>query len=169
MDILTFIWHMYFYHVNRALDIPMKLERWAIDIACPYLLKNLPSAPTPNNSDPHNAPIEYWLSNQTQEMGQWYCMPIPLEKPHICSNTRQLRFTQCLKELSKTRIHGFWCRNGTQNPWKWLEAGKQTKRDCNHTKRQQNCVDSIVGSINWPGPLEEYFACQPFFQSAGDG
>jgi hypothetical protein len=59
MDILTFIWHVFFYHINRALDIPMKLERWAIDIARPYLLNNLPSALTPDISDPCNARMDY--------------------------------------------------------------------------------------------------------------
>jgi hypothetical protein len=33
-DALRFIWHVYFLNVNRALDIPMKLKRWAIHIAC---------------------------------------------------------------------------------------------------------------------------------------
>ena len=36
MDALTFIWHVCFYHINRALDMPIKLKRWAIDIAHPY-------------------------------------------------------------------------------------------------------------------------------------
>ena len=59
MDALIFIWHVYFYHINRALDIPMKLKRWAINIACPYHLNNLPSALTPDISDPRNASIDY--------------------------------------------------------------------------------------------------------------
>ena len=59
MDVLTFILHVYFYHVNRALDIPTKLKRWAIDIAHPYLLNNLSSALTPEISDPRNAWMDY--------------------------------------------------------------------------------------------------------------
>jgi hypothetical protein len=55
MDALTFIWHVYFYQVNIALDMPMKCKRWAINIASPYLLNNLPSALTPDITDPHNA------------------------------------------------------------------------------------------------------------------
>jgi hypothetical protein len=35
MDALTFTWHLYFYHVNRALDMPTKLKRWAIKNAHP--------------------------------------------------------------------------------------------------------------------------------------
>jgi hypothetical protein len=34
MDALSFIWTVYSYHLNRALDVPTKLERWAIDITC---------------------------------------------------------------------------------------------------------------------------------------
>jgi hypothetical protein len=41
------------------MDIPMKLERWAIDIARPYLLNNLPSALTPDTTDPRNARLNY--------------------------------------------------------------------------------------------------------------
>jgi hypothetical protein len=59
VDVLTFIRHVYFYHVNRALYIPTKLKRWAIDIARPYLLNNLPSALTPDISDPRNAQMDY--------------------------------------------------------------------------------------------------------------
>ena len=55
IDVLTFIWHVYFYHNNRGLDIPMKLKMWAISIAQPYLLNNLPSALTHDISDPRNA------------------------------------------------------------------------------------------------------------------
>jgi hypothetical protein len=55
MDDLTFIWHVYVFHINRALDMPSKLKRWAIDTACQYLMNNLSSAPTPDTSDPCNA------------------------------------------------------------------------------------------------------------------
>ena len=58
-DALTFIWTVYSYHLSRALDIPTKLERWAIDIARPYLLNNLPSALTPDTTDPRNARLNY--------------------------------------------------------------------------------------------------------------
>ena len=54
MDALTFIWHMYLYHINRALDMTTKLKRWAVDITHPNLLKNLSSALTPDITDPHN-------------------------------------------------------------------------------------------------------------------
>ena len=59
MDALTFIWHLYFYHINRALDMPMKLKRWAINIAHPYLLNNLPSTLAPDISNPCNAQKYY--------------------------------------------------------------------------------------------------------------
>ncbi|KAI2499330.1 hypothetical protein MHU86_15174 [Fragilaria crotonensis] len=59
VDALTFIWNVYSYHLNRALDMPEKLERWAIDIARPYLLNNLPSALTPDTTDPRNARLIY--------------------------------------------------------------------------------------------------------------
>ena len=40
--------------------LPTKLERWAIDIARPYLLNNLPSALlSPDASDPRNARLNY--------------------------------------------------------------------------------------------------------------
>ena len=52
MDALTYIWHVYFYHINRALDMPMKLKRWAINIAHPNLLKNLLFVLTPDITDP---------------------------------------------------------------------------------------------------------------------
>ncbi len=39
--------------------MPTKLERWAIDIARPYLLNNLPSALTPDTTDPRNARLNY--------------------------------------------------------------------------------------------------------------
>ena len=52
INALTFVGHVCFYHVNRALNMPTKLKRWAIDIACPYLLNNLSSALTPDISDP---------------------------------------------------------------------------------------------------------------------
>ncbi|KAI2505072.1 hypothetical protein MHU86_9348 [Fragilaria crotonensis] len=59
MDALTFIWNVYSYHLNRALDMPPKLERWAIDIARPFLLNNMPSALSPDTSDPRNARLNY--------------------------------------------------------------------------------------------------------------
>ena len=59
MDALTLIWHVQFYHVNRALDMPTKLKRWAIDIAHPYFLIFLPSALTPDVTDPGNAQMDY--------------------------------------------------------------------------------------------------------------
>ena len=59
MDALTFIWNVYSYHLNRALDMPPKLERWAIDIARPFLLNNKPSALSPDTSDPRNARLNY--------------------------------------------------------------------------------------------------------------
>ena len=62
IDALTFIWHVYFFHVNRALDMPEKLKRWAIDIACPNLLSSLPSALTPDISDP--SMLERIMKNQ---------------------------------------------------------------------------------------------------------
>jgi hypothetical protein len=58
-DALIFIWNVYSYHLNRALDMPKKLERWAIDIARPYLLNNLPSALTPDTTDPRTARLHY--------------------------------------------------------------------------------------------------------------
>jgi hypothetical protein len=58
-DALTFIWSVYSYHLNRALDMPNKLERWAIDIARPYLLNHLPSALTPDTTDPRSAQLNY--------------------------------------------------------------------------------------------------------------
>ncbi|KAI2511594.1 hypothetical protein MHU86_2848 [Fragilaria crotonensis] len=59
MDALTFIWNVYSYHLNRALDMPPKLERWAIDIARPFLLNTMPSAISPDTSDPRNARLNY--------------------------------------------------------------------------------------------------------------
>ena len=56
MDALTFIWHMYFYHVNRALDIPTKLERCAIDIARPYLLNKPTIYPNTRHLRPLQCP-----------------------------------------------------------------------------------------------------------------
>ena len=59
MDALSFIWTVYSYHLNRALNVPTKLEQWAIDIARPYLLNNLPSALTPDTTDPRSASLNY--------------------------------------------------------------------------------------------------------------
>jgi hypothetical protein len=59
VDALTFIWNVYSYHLNRALDMPKKLESWAIDIARPYLLNNLPSALTSDTTDPRKARLVY--------------------------------------------------------------------------------------------------------------
>ena len=78
-DPLTFIWHVYFYHINRALDMPTKFKRWAIDITCPYLLNNLPSALTPDITDPHNAQenqnlwilMQKWNPISMQTTGCW--------------------------------------------------------------------------------------------------
>jgi hypothetical protein len=39
--------------------MPKKLENWAIDIARPYLLNNLPSALTSDTTDPRNARLIY--------------------------------------------------------------------------------------------------------------
>jgi len=59
MDALIFIWNVYSYHLNRALPMPTKLQGWAIDIARPYLLNHLPSALTPDTTDPRKARLHY--------------------------------------------------------------------------------------------------------------
>ena len=56
---VTFVGHVCFYPVNSALNMPTKLKRWAIDIAHPYLLNNLPSALTPDITDLCNARMDY--------------------------------------------------------------------------------------------------------------
>lgn len=58
-DTLKFIWHTYQYHQNRSIDIPIRLERWAIDIAKPYLTTHLPTALNPDVTDPRNARHTY--------------------------------------------------------------------------------------------------------------
>ena len=71
MDALMFIWHMYFNQVNRALDLPMKLERWAIAIAHPYLSSIFPSASTTDITDSCNASMDFKNQNSWILMQKW--------------------------------------------------------------------------------------------------
>ena len=59
MDALIFIWNVYSYHLNQSLPMLTKLQRWAIDIAHPYLLNHLPSALTPDTTDPRKVRLHY--------------------------------------------------------------------------------------------------------------
>jgi hypothetical protein len=54
-DTLKFIWEGYSYLLSRGMKIPKKMERWAIDIARPYLQIHLISALTVNSTDPRSA------------------------------------------------------------------------------------------------------------------
>ena len=47
-----FIWFSYLYHTKRFLATANTLEAWALDIARPYLLKNLPDGYEPDTTDP---------------------------------------------------------------------------------------------------------------------
>lgn len=54
-DTLQFIWASYCYKTSRALKISTQVERWAKDIAQPYLLRNSPSSLHIDVSDPRQA------------------------------------------------------------------------------------------------------------------
>ena len=54
-DTLKFIWESYCYLLSRGMKIPKKMERWAIDIARPYLETNMPSALTVDTTNPRSA------------------------------------------------------------------------------------------------------------------
>ena len=54
-DTLKFIWEGYSYLLSRGMHIPTKMERWAIDIARPYLQHHLLSALTVDTTDPRSA------------------------------------------------------------------------------------------------------------------
>lgn len=54
-DTIKFIWESYSYLLSCGMRIPKKLERWAIDIARPYLETNMPSALTVDTTDPRSA------------------------------------------------------------------------------------------------------------------
>ena len=54
-DTLKFIWEGYSYLLSRGMKIPKKMERWAIDIARPYLQIHLISALTVDTTDPRSA------------------------------------------------------------------------------------------------------------------
>jgi hypothetical protein len=54
-DTLKFIWASYCYKTSRALAISTQMERWAKDIAQPYLLRNSPSSLHVDVTDPRQA------------------------------------------------------------------------------------------------------------------
>ena len=58
-DALKFIWEVYSYHVSRSIAIPTQLERWAHDIARPFLTHNLPDALKVDTTDPRQARRKY--------------------------------------------------------------------------------------------------------------
>jgi hypothetical protein len=130
VDALTFIWYMCFYHVNRALDIPTKLERWAIDIAHPYLLN-----------------ITYLTSTQT------FCCHnhfIWIPRLHHPPGPRQ-------RNLPIWRIHHHdnWepCTNvarGTYQGSNWFGTMEWTHplRKVKHIPLHPHCIQSLL-RINW--------------------
>ena len=54
-DTLKFIWASYCYKTSRALEISTQMERWAKDIAHPYLLSKSPSSLHVEVTDPRQA------------------------------------------------------------------------------------------------------------------
>jgi hypothetical protein len=58
-DALQFIWFVYMYHINRSLELPATLDRWADDIAKPYLETNRPNILNANTDDPRKARRHY--------------------------------------------------------------------------------------------------------------
>ena len=58
-DTLQFIWESYSYLVDRKLDIPVIVERWAKNIAQPHLLQCRPEALTVDTTDPRHARRSY--------------------------------------------------------------------------------------------------------------
>jgi hypothetical protein len=58
-DVLKFVWESYCYLISRGMKIPKKHERWAQDIAKPYLSKYLPTALTVDTTDPRRARRDY--------------------------------------------------------------------------------------------------------------
>ena len=58
-DVLKFVWESYCYLISRGMKIPKKHERWAQDIAKPYLSKYLPNALTVDTTDPRRARRDY--------------------------------------------------------------------------------------------------------------
>ena len=54
-DVLQFIWSVYSYVMSRTMEIPSPLDRWAIDIAKPYLQKHRPDTLDFNTDDPRKA------------------------------------------------------------------------------------------------------------------
>ena len=58
-DVLQFIWSVYSYLMSRSMDIPPPVDRWAIDIAKPYLQKHRPATLDVNTDDPRQARRHY--------------------------------------------------------------------------------------------------------------
>jgi hypothetical protein len=58
-DALMFVWESYCYLISRGMKIPKKHERWAQDIAKPYLTKHHPNSLTVNTNDPRRARRSY--------------------------------------------------------------------------------------------------------------
>jgi hypothetical protein len=54
-DVLKFVWERYHFLISRGMKIPKKHERWAQDIAKPYLSTHHSNALIVNATDPRSA------------------------------------------------------------------------------------------------------------------
>ena len=135
---------VFFYHINRALDMPIKLERWAIGIACTYLLNNLPPGLTTDISDPCNAQMDYDAEMESK----------------IPANDWKVVGRQSIHQPTKTDKHDK--QKSETVKWDFLNLWTKLHHKTEIPNRPDNTQQSLTDTNTTSSLITKYLAMQLF-------